>query len=95
MAGVKHVEKFHDMKVRALRDLTAKHLLAILQSSRGRITCSCGIHCGDDDISKTSRDWNLKQQVLNERVQKALSFKEHVEVKPKKVAKKQKKVLKY
>lgn len=91
---VKNITEFHDYSAQDLEKLNTRHLKHILESARGRITCGCGMHCGDDALDTNERDYNEAQADLEERIKPVLSKRENiVSTKPQK--KKQKKVMKY
>lgn len=93
---VKNINKYHDLSVEDLNKLGTRELLNALESSRGKIICSCGKghHCGDDVLREDEIAWNIKQDNLYDRLKEILKNRE--DIKPKVVPKKaEKKKMRY
>ena len=95
MNGVKRIYDYHGKSVEDLQKLTTRHLLAIFESTRSKITCGCRFHCGDDVLDEHDKDWNKKQRELHARVKTILAGREHIVRDTKPEAKREKKVMAY
>ena len=93
---VKNISQFHNYSNEQLQALTTRHLTEILDSTRGRIICSCGKgnHCGDDVLDTDELKFNEQQGELYTKVKEVLSTRESL-VSTKQVKKKEKKVMAY
>ena len=93
---VKNVSQFHNYSNEQLQALTTRHLTEILESTRGRIICSCGKgnHCGDEALTAEEIQFNQQQAQLYKKVKEVLSTRETL-VSTKQVKKKEKKVMAY
>ena len=76
--AVKNIESYYTYTLDDLQELTTRHLLEVLDSSRNRIICSCGngSNCGDSVLSPEERESNQAQQDLYSRVKQVLSTRE-------------------
>ncbi len=93
---VKDITQYHTYSLDDLSKLSTRHLLNILDSSRGRYICSCGKghHCGDDVLRPDEKWFNDKQDILKSDVLSILKTREHLKsTKP--THKVEKKVMKY
>lgn len=75
---VKNISKYHELSMEELNRLGTRELVNALESSRGKIICSCGKgnHCGDDVLDEDEQAWNSKQQDLSLRLKDVLKNRE-------------------
>ena len=94
--SVKDIAQYHTYSLDDLSKLSTRHLLNILESSRGHIICSCGKghHCGDDVLTSDEKWFNDKQDILKNAVKSILKTREHL-TSTKPTGKVEKKVMKY
>jgi hypothetical protein len=75
---VKNISKYHEMDTEELDKLGTRELVNALESSRGRVICSCGkgCHCGDEVLTDDDRLWNKQQAELKTRLKSVLETRE-------------------
>jgi hypothetical protein len=77
---VKNINKYHNLSHDELNKLGTRELVNALESSRGRIICSCGKghHCGDEVLDQDEKAWNQSQSALYSNLKDILKDREDV-----------------
>jgi uncharacterized FlgJ-related protein len=80
---VKNISKYHELSIQDLSKIGTRELVNALESSRGKIICSCGKghHCGDEVLDKKEQFFNLQQDQLYDTLKEILKDREDVSTK--------------